>query len=41
MFSASLPLFLPLLRALEVGVVDVTVETADPDLEALEGEAAS
>jgi hypothetical protein len=41
MFSASFPLFLPLLRALEVGVVEVIVDAAEPDLETLEGEAES
>jgi hypothetical protein len=34
-------LFLPLLRALEVGVVEVIVDVAEPDLETLEGEAES
>jgi hypothetical protein len=41
MFSASFPLILPLLRALDVGVDEVTVEATDPDLEILEGDAGS
>jgi hypothetical protein len=39
MFSASFPLFLPLLRVLEVGVDEVMVEAAEPNLEVLEGDA--
>jgi hypothetical protein len=41
MFSASFPLFLPLLRVPEVGVDEVIVEAAEHDLEILEGDAES
>jgi hypothetical protein len=39
MFSASFPLFLPLLRVPEVGVAEVMVDATEPDLEVLEGDA--